>query len=105
MHLIVVHQVQQQQMLNNVLKLQINNKIGYPILLKSAFAWGGLRSVFAENETELNALATKAFTNVDQVRRGWKEVEYEVVSDVNDICITVGNMENFDPLHIHTGML
>jgi len=86
----------------------VANKIGYPILLRSAFALGGLGSGFAENETELKALAAKAFANADQViidksLRGWKEVEYEVVRDINDNCITVCNMENFDPLGIHTG--
>jgi len=88
--------------------LAVAAKIGYPVLLRSAFALGGLGSGFAENETELKALATKAFANAGQViidksLRGWKEVEYEVVRDLNDNCITVCNMENFDPLGIHTG--
>jgi len=88
--------------------LEVARKIGYPVLLRSAFALGGLGSGFAENEEELKALATKAFAGADQViidksLRGWKEVEYEVVRDINDNCITVCNMENFDPLGIHTG--
>ena len=82
--------------------------IGYPILLRSAYALGGLGSGFADNEEELRELALKAFANADQViidksLRGWKEVEYEVVRDVHDNCITVCNMENFDPLGVHTG--
>jgi len=88
--------------------IAVANKIGYPILLRAAFALGGLGSGFASNEQELRQLAAKAFSNCDQViidksLRGWKEVEYEVVRDSNDNCITVCNMENFDPLGIHTG--
>merc|ERR1719334_2385189 len=88
--------------------LKVAKQIGYPVLLRSAFALGGLGSGFAENEEELKALATKAFAGADQViidksLRGWKEVEYEVVREINDNCITVCNMENFDPLGIHTG--
>ncbi len=71
------------------------------------FALGGLGSGFAENESELRALTSQTFANSDQViinksLRGRKEVEYEVVRDMNDNCITVCNMENFDPLGIHT---
>ncbi len=85
----------------------IGNKIGYPILLRSTFALGGLGSGFAANESELRALASKAFANSEQViidksLRGWKEVEYGVVREMNDNCITVCNMENFDALGIHT---
>ncbi|GAB9467935.1 Carbamoyl-phosphate synthase, large subunit [Globisporangium polare] len=90
------------------------NRIGYPVLVRSAFALGGLGSGFAENDDELRVLATKALHGsaskgqikqilIDQDLRGWKEVEYEVVRDAKDNCITVCNMENFDPLGIHTG--
>ena len=84
------------------------NKIGYPVLIRAAFALGGLGSGFASNDDELFKLARKAFTTSDQILidqdlRGWKEVEYEVVRDNRDNCITVCNMENFDPLGIHTG--
>lgn len=84
------------------------NKIGYPVLVRAAFALGGLGSGFAANDTELKDLAAKAFSCssqilIDQDLRGWKELEYEVVRDCNDNCITVCNMENFDPLGIHTG--
>ena len=83
-------------------------KIGYPVLIRAAFALGGLGSGFAHNREELLDLAAKAFSCssqilIDQDLRGWKEVEYEVVRDVRDNCITVCNMENFDPLGIHTG--
>lgn len=83
-------------------------KIGYPVLVRAAFALGGLGSGFADNETELRDLAEKAFSVSDQILidqdlRGWKEVEYEVVRDSRDNCITVCNMENFDPLGVHTG--
>ena len=83
-------------------------KVGYPCLVRAAFALGGLGSGFADDEAELVALARKAFAAspqilVDQDLRGWKEVEYEVVRDCRDNCITVCNMENFDPLGIHTG--
>lgn len=84
------------------------NKIGYPVLVRAAFALGGLGSGFAANDDELKELAAKAFSCssqilIDQDLRGWKELEYEVVRDCNDNCITVCNMENFDPLGIHTG--
>jgi carbamoylphosphate synthase large subunit/anthranilate/para-aminobenzoate synthase component II len=84
------------------------NKIGYPVLIRAAFALGGLGSGFAENDEELKELAAKAFSTssqilIDQDLRGWKELEYEVVRDSSDNCITVCNMENFDPLGIHTG--
>jgi len=84
------------------------NKIGYPVLIRAAFALGGLGSGFASNDDELVKLAKKAFTTSDQILidqdlRGWKEVEYEVVRDNRNNCITVCNMENFDPLGIHTG--
>jgi len=84
------------------------NKIGYPVLVRAAFALGGLGSGFAANDAELISLAEKAFSCseqilIDQDLRGWKELEYEVVRDSSDNCITVCNMENFDPLGIHTG--
>ena len=84
------------------------NKIGYPVLVRAAFALGGLGSGFAANDKELKDLAAKAFSCssqilIDQDLRGWKELEYEVVRDCNNNCITVCNMENFDPLGIHTG--
>mmetsp|Transcript_44556 Transcript_44556/g.90012 ORF Transcript_44556/g.90012 Transcript_44556/m.90012 type:complete len:1247 (-) Transcript_44556:249-3989(-) len=83
-------------------------RIGYPVLVRAAFALGGLGSGFADNEVELKDLAEKAFSVSDQILidqdlRGWKEVEYEVVRDARDNCITVCNMENFDPLGVHTG--
>lgn len=84
------------------------NAIGYPLIVRAAYALGGLGSGFADNEEELVALCLKAFATSPQVlversMKGWKEVEYEVVRDAFDNCITVCNMENFDPLGIHTG--
>jgi len=84
------------------------SKIGYPVIVRAAYALGGLGSGFAETEEELRILCGKAFASSPQVlversMKGWKEIEYEVVRDVNDNCITVCNMENFDPLGIHTG--
>jgi len=83
-------------------------ELGYPIIIRAAYALGGLGSGFCNNEEELNKLAEKAFSFSPQVLvekslKGWKEVEYEVVRDRYDNCITVCNMENFDPLGIHTG--
>ena len=83
-------------------------ELGYPIILRAAYALGGLGSGFCDNEEQLNALAEKAFSFSPQVLvekslKGWKEIEYEVVRDRYDNCITVCNMENFDPLGIHTG--
>ena len=82
--------------------------LGYPVIIRAAYALGGLGSGFCDNEEELNRLAEKAFSFSPQVLvekslKGWKEVEYEVVRDRFDNCITVCNMENFDPLGIHTG--
>ncbi len=82
--------------------------LGYPVIIRAAYALGGLGSGFCDNEDELNALAEKAFSFSPQVLvekslKGWKEIEYEVVRDRYDNCITVCNMENFDPLGIHTG--
>ena len=83
-------------------------RLGYPVILRAAYALGGLGSGFCDNEEELNRLAEKAFSFSPQVLvekslKGWKEIEYEVVRDRFDNCITVCNMENFDPLGIHTG--
>ena len=83
-------------------------ELGYPVIIRAAYALGGLGSGFCDNEEELNVLAEKAFSFSPQVLvekslKGWKEVEYEVVRDRFDNCITVCNMENFDPLGIHTG--
>ncbi len=82
--------------------------LGYPVIVRAAYALGGLGSGFADNEEELNTLCEKAFSFSPQVLvekslKGWKEIEYEVVRDRYDNCITVCNMENFDPLGIHTG--
>ena len=82
--------------------------LGYPVIVRAAYALGGLGSGFADDETELNKLCEKAFSFSPQVLvekslKGWKEIEYEVVRDCYDNCVTVCNMENFDPLGIHTG--
>lgn len=82
--------------------------LGYPVIVRAAYALGGLGSGFADNEEELNTLCEKAFSFSPQILvekslKGWKEIEYEVVRDQYDNCITVCNMENFDPLGIHTG--
>ena len=87
---------------------QAAKDLGYPVILRAAYALGGLGSGFCDNEDELNKLAEKAFSFSPQVLvekslKGWKEIEYEVVRDRYDNCITVCNMENFDPLGIHTG--
>lgn len=83
-------------------------ELGYPVIIRAAYALGGLGSGFCDNEEELDILVEKAFSFSPQVLvekslKGWKEVEYEVVRDRYDNCITVCNMENFDPLGIHTG--
>lgn len=82
--------------------------LGYPVIVRAAYALGGLGSGFADDEAELNKLCEKAFSFSPQVLvekslKGWKEIEYEVVRDCYDNCVTVCNMENFDPLGIHTG--
>ncbi|WP_294083448.1 carbamoyl-phosphate synthase (glutamine-hydrolyzing) large subunit [Proteiniphilum sp. UBA5384] len=87
---------------------QAAKALGYPIIVRAAYALGGLGSGFCNDEEELRGLASKAFNYSDQLLiekslKGWKEVEYEVVRDRYDNCITVCNMENFDPLGIHTG--
>ena len=84
------------------------HELGFPVILRAAYALGGLGSGFCDNEEELLAQAEEAFSFSSQVLvekslKGWKEIEYEVVRDRYDNCITVCNMENFDPLGIHTG--
>ena len=86
----------------------VATELGYPIIIRPAYTLGGLGSGFANDEAELDALSRKAFTYSPQILvekslKGWKEIEYEVMRDRFDNCITVCNMENFDPLGIHTG--
>jgi len=88
--------------------LKAGEKIGYPVMVRVAYALGGLGSGISNNSEELAQSAKKAFANttqllVEEYLEGWKEIEYEVVRDRNDNCITVCNMENFDPMGIHTG--
>jgi len=88
--------------------LEASGKLGFPVIVRAAFTLGGQGSGFCNNRDELTRLADKAFSYSNQILverslKGWKEVEYEVVRDVFDNCITVCNMENFDPLGIHTG--
>ncbi|KAI9505388.1 hypothetical protein BX070DRAFT_238545 [Coemansia spiralis] len=88
--------------------LNAASEIGYPVIVRSAYALGGLGSGFAADEAELQSLASQSLALCPQIlveksMRGWKEVEYEVVRDAQDNCVTVCNMENFDPLGIHTG--
>ena len=88
--------------------LRAAETIGYPVIVRAAYALGGLGSGFASNREQLQELCNKAFAASPQVlversMKGWKEIEYEVVRDARDNCITVCNMENFDPLGIHTG--
>ena len=88
--------------------LRVVKDIGFPVIVRAAYALGGLGSGFAYNEAELVDLCNKALAASPQVlversMKGWKEIEYEVVRDAQDNCITVCNMENFDPLGIHTG--
>nr|CAH8847551.1 unnamed protein product [Trichobilharzia regenti] len=88
--------------------ITVANKLGYPVLVRAAFALGGMGSGFAENAVELERLVTRALAQttqifIDKSLKGWKEVEYEVIRDAYDNCITVCNMENVDPVGIHTG--
>src|SRR5690554_4381876 len=88
--------------------LKAAEELGYPVIVRAAYALGGLGSGFCDNSIELKELTVKAFNYSEQLLiekslKGWKEVEYEVVRDRFDNCITVCNMENFDPLGIHTG--
>jgi len=88
--------------------LEAAEKIGYPLIIRSAYALGGLGSGFANNRQELHDLSARSLSLSPQILvekslKGWKEVEYEVVRDAMNNCITVCNMENFDPLGVHTG--
>lgn len=88
--------------------IEFSKEIGYPLLIRSSFALGGLGSGFANNETEMMDILNVAFNNgshviIDKSLKGWKELEYEIVRDCYDNCISVCNMENIDPLGIHTG--
>jgi len=88
--------------------IEASKEIGFPIIVRAAYTLGGQGSGFCNNESELRQLSEKAFSYANQILveeslKGWKEVEYEVVRDCFDNCITVCNMENFDPLGIHTG--
>ena len=88
--------------------LKAADELGYPIIIRAAYALGGLGSGFCNNADELQRMAEKSFSYSSQILvekslKGWKEIEYEVVRDAYDNCITVCNMENFDPLGIHTG--
>ncbi|KAF7258748.1 hypothetical protein EG68_04082 [Paragonimus skrjabini miyazakii] len=88
--------------------VEVANRLGYPVLIRAAFALGGMSSGFADNSDELEQLATRALSQttqifIDKSLKGWKEVEYEVVRDAYNNCITVCNMENVDPVGIHTG--
>ena len=83
-------------------------ELGYPVIIRSAYALGGLGSGFCDNEEELNKLAEKSFSFSPQILvekslKGWKDIEFECVRDKSDNCIIVCSMENFDPLGIHTG--
>ncbi len=103
-----VHTIKSEAVENVVDARRAARELGYPVIVRAAYALGGLGSGFCDNEEELNVLVEKAFSFSPQVLvekslRGWKEVEYEVVRDRFDNCITVCNMENFDPLGIHTG--
>lgn len=88
--------------------LAAGESVGYPIIVRAAYALGGLGSGFAENADELRDLSARSLSQSPQILvekslKGWKEAEYEVVRDAADNCITVCNMENFDPLGVHTG--
>ena len=88
--------------------IEAAGKIKYPVMIRSAYTLGGLGSAVCRNETELEEAAEKSFSHTGQILveeylDGWKEVEYEIVRDANDNCIAVCNMENFDPMGIHTG--
>lgn len=88
--------------------LKAGNAIGYPVIVRAAYALGGLGSGFANNDAEMKELAAQSLSLspqllVERSMRGWKELEYEVVRDAENNCVTVCNMENFDPLGTHTG--
>ncbi len=87
---------------------RVANELGYPVIIRAAYTLGGLGSGFCDTDADMDAMASKAFTYSPQILvekslKGWKEVEYEVVRDKYDNCLTICNMENFDPLGIHTG--
>jgi len=103
-----VHTIKSQAVENIENARRAAKELGYPVIIRAAYALGGLGSGFCDDEKQLNILVEKAFSFSPQVLvekslKGWKEVEYEVVRDRYDNCITVCNMENFDPLGIHTG--
>ena len=108
MHEIGVHTISSEACEDIEHAREAAKKLGYPVIIRAAYALGGMGSGFCDNENELNALCERAFSFSPQVLvekslKGWKEIEYEVVRDKYDNCITVCNMENFDPLGIHTG--
>ena len=108
MHEIGVHTISSEACEDIEHAREASKKLGYPVIIRAAYALGGMGSGFCDNEEELNALCERAFSFSPQVLvekslKGWKEIEYEVVRDKYDNCITVCNMENFDPLGIHTG--
>ncbi len=87
---------------------RVAGELGYPVIIRAAYTLGGLGSGFCDNDSDMDIMASKAFTYSPQILvekslKGWKEVEYEVVRDKYDNCLTICNMENFDPLGIHTG--
>ena len=103
-----VKTIRSEAVCNNSQARRAATQLGYPVIIRAAYALGGLGSGFCNNEQELDELCEKAFSYSSQVLvekslKGWKEIEYEVVRDRYDNCITVCNMENFDPLGIHTG--
>lgn len=108
MHEIGVHTISSEACEDIEHAREAAKKLGYPVIIRAAYALGGMGSGFCDNEEQLNALCERAFSFSPQVLvekslKGWKEIEYEVVRDKYDNCITVCNMENFDPLGIHTG--
>ena len=108
MHEIGVHTISSEACEDIENAREAAKKLGYPVIIRAAYALGGMGSGFCDNEEELNTLCERAFSFSPQVLvekslKGWKEIEYEVVRDKYDNCITVCNMENFDPLGIHTG--
>ena len=108
MHEIGVHTISSEACEDIEHAREAAKKLGYPVIIRAAYALGGMGSGFCDKEEELNALCERAFSFSPQVLvekslKGWKEIEYEVVRDKYDNCITVCNMENFDPLGIHTG--
>ena len=103
-----VKTIRSEAVCNNSQARRAATQLGYPVIIRAAYALGGLGSGFCNNEQELDELCEKAFSYssqllVEKSLKGWKEIEYEVVRDRYDNCITVCNMENFDPLGIHTG--